>query len=180
MVVPGKIQWQDSKGRKRKRTRNDPASQRNAAQLKLETDEAFNTLSQFLPQGGLRQPNSRAASLPIQPYEFQPHTDNHDQDSDDDDPREQERLAQYLRSRKYREKRARNAELWNAVVPQMFVEYMRLRPKTMCWGHPDLWNHDWHDCDCRQGEVRFRDIDMVDVLSQYFFSLPFLHPVSPP
>lgn len=174
MVVPGKIRWTDSKPRK-KRPRRDPASQRNAAQLKLEADEAFNTLAQFLPQGGLPRHNRRSPSPGIQGFEYDPNAGNPADHSEDEDELQPDRLAQYLRSRKYRQKRARNAELWNSVIPRMFVEYMRLRPKTMVWGHPDLWNRDWHTCECPPGQVRIRNIDMVDLLS-IVVSLPF-HPM---
>lgn len=166
MVVPGSI-YQSDTGRNKRKTRVGPdaASQRNAAQLKLEAEDAFDVLDHFIPRQGLRPREPPAPSPPIQAYEYAPQID----DDDEDNEVPEHRLAQYLRSRRYREKRARNAELWNGVLPLIFAEYMRLQPKTMAWGHPDLWNKDWHVCDCTEECFRYRDIDMVDLLSEYFF-----------
>lgn len=162
MVVPGAIHWRDTSGIKRKRrVQHDTASQRNAAQLKLEADDAINLLEQFLPAAGLPERNPPSPSPSVQGFEYEP---NADDDHQEEYP--PERLAQYLRSRTYREKRAQNAELWNDVLPSLFVEYMRLQPKTMAWGHPAHWNKDWHACDCTVEHVRYRDIDMVDIISK--------------
>lgn len=176
MVVPGAIRWKDTSRNKRwTPVRRDTASQRNAAQLKLEADEAFDLLDHFMPQDGLRRhPQDPPPSPPFQGFEFEPNADDgNGNDDEHDDPPSQ--LAQYLRSRKYREKRARNAELWNEVLPSIFVEFMQLRPKTSSWGHPDLWDKDWHVCDCRDEHVRYRDIDMVDILSPFLSILIIDH-----
>lgn len=173
MVVPGSIQLNSTRAGKRKaRPRQDAASKRNAAQVKLEAEEAFDLLNHFVPQAGL--PPAGPPSPPLEGFQFEPN-DNDDDEQEDDHAGQ--RLGQYLRSRRYREKRARNIELWNGVLPDIFAEFMRLREKTMAWGHPDLWNHDWHQCDCTEGNIRFRDIDMVDILSKLF--LHFFANISP-
>lgn len=167
MVVPGAIYHAGTTRNKRKaQVGLDAASQRNAAQLKLEADDTFDLLDHFMPQRDRHPREPPPPSPPNQGFEYQP--DINDDPEDDDHPAQ--RLAQYLRSCQYREKRARNAELWNSVLPLIFGEYMRLQAKTMAWGNPENWDKDWHACNCTEERVRYRDIDMVDILSKFFFS----------
>lgn len=66
-----------------------------------------------------------------------------------------------------RRRRIREEAQWKEVITPMFSVFMLCQDQSRQWTDHYTWNKDLKpDCQCSQAKKRFRDVEMVDILSK--------------
>lgn len=66
-----------------------------------------------------------------------------------------------------RRRRIREEEQWQEVITPMFKMFMVCSDRSRQWTDPGTWSHDLKpECRCSQAKTRYRDVELVDILSK--------------
>ncbi|KAH9809639.1 hypothetical protein DFH28DRAFT_1133000 [Melampsora americana] len=93
-------------------------------------------------------------------------------------------FSDYVQGSYYKRKQIVEKANWKKAIPKMFISYMKMAQTTSQWGNILNWNHDHtQKCFCGAGDLRKRNIDIVDILVRtQGFTLgldEFLDPANP-
>ena len=88
-------------------------------------------------------------------------------------------FTKYISGDRYKSRRIQEHQEWKGIMQEIFIAFMQCSDQTSQWGNQANWNHnfqaDLSTCICNSASKTFRDIDAVDLTSEFLETSFALH-----